>query len=307
LSSFPGDAAVPISFSCPYCGNRTLVADQYLGQSGPCGGCGKIITVPAAGAPGAAPVKPKGGGVAIAIVAVSIVVMLVLLLVCGGAFASFFSRGAMFSRGSAAATRSPCSNNLKQIVLALHNYHDVHGRFPPAVITDKSGKPMHSWRVAILPFLEQQSLYSQYNLKEPWDSPQNQRVAATIVSAYSCPDDDGPPTDTSYVMITGPNTLGGKPNEAVRFSDITDGASNTIAVVEMSTSGIGWSEPRDLSIEELSFQINGPRGKCISSNHRNGANAAMADGSIRFLPGDLDAETLRRLLIRNDGKPVEQY
>jgi uncharacterized protein (DUF983 family) len=300
---------VPISFSCPHCGNRTLVAEQFLGQSGPCAGCGKVITVPAAGAAGAGPAKPQGGGGVIVVVAVIVVAMLVLLLVCGGLFAWFSFRAApMMSTGARkAALRSQCTANLKQIALALQNYNAVYGRFPPAVVTDNGGKPMHSWRVAILPFLQQQPLYSRYNLKEPWDSPNNRRVAQSIVSEYRCPDDDGAATDTSYVMITGPNTFGGKPNEGVRLDEITDGASNTIAVVEMANSGIGWTEPRDPPIEGLPMEVNGPPGKSISSNHPGGANTVMADCTVRLLPSDLDAETLRRLLIRNDGKPVGPY
>jgi len=233
----------------------------------------------------------------------------VLIALCMGAFVFLpFAVSNMPQRSPPqAVASSQCSNNLKQIALALHNYHDVYGRFPPAVVTDKSGKPMHSWRVLILPFMDQQPLYKQYNLNEPWDSPNNRRVAQSIVSAYRCPDDDGPPINTSYAMITGPNTLGGKPNEGVTMAEIRDGTSNTIAVVEVAGSGIGWTEPRDLPIEGLPMEIDGPPGKSISSNHPGGANAAMADGAVRMLPNGMDAETLRRLLIRNDGKPIGPF
>lgn len=60
-----------------------------------------------------------------------------------------------------AGPRMSCGNNLRQIVVALHNYHDVYGSFPPAYIADKSGRPMHSWRVLVLPFMEQTLLYNQ--------------------------------------------------------------------------------------------------------------------------------------------------
>jgi hypothetical protein len=104
----------------------------------------------------------------------------------------------------------------------------VYKCFPPAVTTDKDGKPMHSWRVMILPFVEQKPLYDMYNRKEPWDSPTNRGVTAISFPVYRCPSDNGPPLETNYVMITGPNTIGGKPNEAVKMADITDGPGHSL-------------------------------------------------------------------------------
>src|SRR6476661_8060061 len=86
-----------------------------------------------------------------------------------------------------AARRSQCKNNLKQIGLALHNYHDVNGCFPPAYIADENGKPMHSWRVLILPYLDQAALHTEYNFSEPWDGPNNSRLLARRPAVYACP------------------------------------------------------------------------------------------------------------------------
>ena len=162
---------MPILFTCPHCGLQTNVADEFAGRSGPCAGCGKTITVPGPfGEPGGAPANRSGGGATIVVV---LAVALGVVLVCGGVLVALLLPAVQAARE--AARRSQCTNNLKQIVLALHNYHDVYKCFPSAVLTDESGRPIRSWRVAILPFMEQQALYKQYDFNQPWDSPRNPR------------------------------------------------------------------------------------------------------------------------------------
>jgi hypothetical protein len=97
---------------------------------------------------------------------------------------------AMNGSGQGAARRMVCSNNLKQLGLALHNYHQTYGCFPPAYVADEDGRPMHhSWRVLVLPFLEQQQLYDQYRFDEPWDGPNNRKLAENVISIFHCPED----------------------------------------------------------------------------------------------------------------------
>jgi len=291
---------MPIPFTCPHCGLKTSVAEQYAGQTGPCAGCGKPVTVPPlSGTPFAGPQK-SGTGVVRAIVVG--VVALLLLLACLPMLIRWVGRA------PGAERRSQCTNNLKLIALALHNYHSIYKCFPPAVITDKDGKPMRSWRVAILPFMEQKPLYDRYNFNEPWDGPRNRALAGIAIPTYRCPSETSPNlTETNYVMIVGKGTIGGTPNEIVGIKDITDGTSNTILVVEVTGTGIHWMEPRDLSLEELSYRLNDGSGKCICSRHTGGANVALADGSVRFLGEWVDAETLRRLILRSDGKPMTSF
>jgi hypothetical protein len=100
--------------------------------------------------------------------------------------------------------RSACVVNLKQIALALHNYHDTYGTFPPAYVADENGRPMHSWRVLILPFLESSDVYSKYRFDEPWDGPHNRLLADRMPYAYRCPSEsrNSPPSRiTSYVAV----------------------------------------------------------------------------------------------------------
>src|SRR5262249_51556565 len=91
-----------------------------------------------------------------------------------------------------AASRMQNQNNLKEMALAMHNYHDVNGKFPPAAICDKQGKPLLSWRVAILPYVEQDNLYKQFKLDEPWDSEHNKKLIAQMPKVYALPRDPKP-------------------------------------------------------------------------------------------------------------------
>ena len=89
-----------------------------------------------------------------------------------------------------AAARTQSSNNLKQIALAMHNYHGTYNRLPPQATYDKNGKPMLSWRVMILPFIEQQNLYNRFHLDEPWDSEHNKKLLARMPKIYASPQDE---------------------------------------------------------------------------------------------------------------------
>jgi hypothetical protein len=118
------------------------------------------------------------------------------------------------------APRPICKNNLRQLNMALQLYHDTYGSFPPPYVADASGRPMHSWRVLILPFIEQAPLYKQYRFDEPWDGPHNRKLHDAIVPAFSCPAHDAqmPPTEASYLAVIGPETIwpGDRP---VRMAD----------------------------------------------------------------------------------------
>ena len=87
-----------------------------------------------------------------------------------------------------AARRSQCANNLKQIALALHNYEQAHKALPPAYTVDAEGRPLHSWRTLILPYMEQEPLYRTIDLSKPWDDPANAKALETVVPVYRCPE-----------------------------------------------------------------------------------------------------------------------
>ncbi|HET6328162.1 MAG TPA: DUF1559 domain-containing protein [Planctomycetaceae bacterium] len=203
-----------------------------------------------------------------------------------------------------AAPRTECKNHLKQIALAMHNYHDVYGCFPPAYIQDRNGRPMHSWRVLLLPFMEFGPLYDEYRFDEPWNGPHNRKLAALPLALFRCPFDNGPTATTNYFVVVGPKTVF-PGTKSIAIKDIPDGTANTILLVEAADSGINWLEPRDMSYEEAVRGINPKSGWGISSRHKDGsAQIAFADGSVRTLDDDTPIEQWRRMLERDDGLPV---
>ncbi len=197
--------------------------------------------------------------------------------------------------------RMQCRSNLRQIGFALHSYHDEYGCLPPAYIADETGRPMHSWRVLILPWLDQQSLYTQYRFDEPWDGPHNRKLADSIVPVYNCPSDEhggsktGTLTMTNYVAVVGPETAWPEQG-AMTIDDFTDGTSNTILLVEVANSGIHWMEPRDLHVLQMTPVLNAKSGQGISSRHPGGANVLLGDGTVRFVPARLTSDELRAWL-----------
>ena len=301
---------MPIHFTCPHCGTTTNVADQYAGQSGPCIRCSKTITVPGPdgaassfSGTGAPPKRGLGTGTIILIV---LGASLPVVLVCGGILAGLLVPAVQAARE--AARRVQCTNNLKQIGLALHNYEAANHCFPPAFIPDENGKPMHSWRVLILPYIEEQALYREYRFDEPWDSPHNSALAARMPSIYHCPSEgetDG--IETSYAMIVGPHAFSDGPTLR-KMADITDGLSNTIMVAEASGAGINWLEPRDLDVERMTFQMRStndpqePNSSDISSSHPGVANVVLGDGSVRSLSDTLDTEALKAMTTIDGGE-----
>jgi len=204
-----------------------------------------------------------------------------------------------------AARRSQCMNNLRQIGLALHNYHDQYACFPPAYFADETGKPMHSWRVLILPQLGEQALYNEYNFSEPWDGPNNGRLLARMPAVYACPSHAaaGPGTNTAYAGVFGEQCVftGKSP---VRITDITDGTSNTLLVGEATGAGIPWMKPEDIDVTKHPALEDSDG---FSGDHRGGVNFLLCDGSVRFLNLTINPTVLKALFTRNGNEAIGSF
>jgi hypothetical protein len=225
---------------------------------------------------------------------VSTLMKLVLACACAFALMAWLARGVLAARE--AARRSQCACNYCQILLALHNYHSQYNVFPPAYVADASGRPMHSWRVLLLPFMEQSGLYNRYNFSEPWNGPNNITLLNSMPSNFACPSRFSSPTNlTSYVAVTGPGTVfpGAR---STKLDDVTDGKSNTLIIVEVADVNVPWTAPIDLDVRTMSFQINDPKRSGISSKHPGGANVGVADGRTRWAPDWVAPGALRALL-----------
>ncbi|MGO8745221.1 MAG: DUF1559 domain-containing protein [Thermoguttaceae bacterium] len=201
-----------------------------------------------------------------------------------------------------------CQNNLKQIGLALQNYRGCYGCYPPACTYDETGRPMHSWRFLILPFLESMPTYSSCNLNEPWDAPSNRALLADHKYVYKCPDDQtayAPDSNTtSYLAVVGRRAawrLG--ENEIPEDGDLQKHAADTFLVIETANSGIQWPEPRDIRFDDVdalrSMAANGPhmRDNGYFVCKTPAVNAVLFDGDMIFMfPWDSKAGVLTGLL-----------
>ncbi len=205
------------------------------------------------------------------------------------------------------ARRAQRINNFKQIGLAMHNYHDAFGQFPPAVVYSPEGRPLYSWRVVILPYFENQALYEEFRLDEPWDSPHNRKLLEKRPSVYDPMRSEIDRTMTLAQVFNGPGTAfedrGGEPIETrEKVANFPDGLAATLLVVE-AAEPVAWTRPIDLPYSPVG-QIP-PLGRAVERGKESeGEVALFADGSISYLKKSLPESTLRALITRNGGEPV---
>jgi hypothetical protein len=271
--------------------------------------------------------------------------------------------------------RKTSADNLKALMLAMHNYHDTYRHFPPAVVhgRDGQGGPPHSWRVALLPFLNEHKLYNEYRFDEPWDSEHNKQLLAKMPSVFRSPLDAQDSTNAAYfgLVLAGASSHGGASSleaigsvgttalgsaaggllpsvgalgapatpaggdatasgapapgantageaeggiapagsvppqqgtvfstlQGVRFHEITDGTSNTIALVEAKRN-IPWTKPHDIPyVPDQSLPV-------LGGWFAEGFHAGFADGSVKFLSSDNDEKALRALITIGGGENV---
>jgi hypothetical protein len=191
------------------------------------------------------------------------------------------------------------SNNLKQIGLAMHNYHDANTTFPAAATRTPNGQPGLSWRVQILPYIEQSQLYLRFQLDEPWDSPNNKALLAEMPRIYARPGEyvPGVSQTTPFQVFTGPSTAFEDGPRAVSIAGITDGTSNTFMVVE-ARNEVPWTKP-----EDLPFDPTKPLPP-LGAAGRSDFFALTCDGAVRRMPVTTDEKTLKGLVTRNGNEPV---
>jgi hypothetical protein len=191
-------------------------------------------------------------------------------------------------------------NNLKQIGLALHNYHDAYLKLPAAFTKDANGKPLLSWRVSILPYIDHSRLYEEFHLNEPWDSPHNKALIPRIPLSFKSPGAKSlKPGMTTYQTVAGDKTIFPADGGKVRLRDITDGLSNTAFAFDASPEfATIWTKPGDLKLKPATVK------KALHDRFKNGGLILRADGSCGQLRTDVDNATISNLFTRDDGMPI---
>lgn len=204
--------------------------------------------------------------------------------------------------GREAARRNQCLSQIKQIALAFHNYTDEHGSLPPAYTVDEEGHRLHSWRTLLLPYMEEKALYDTIDLAKPWDDPANDKARQTVLDFYLCP--SSPHEDelhTTYVVVVGPEFAftGSTPR---KLSEVSDGTSKTIAVVEANWNrAVHWMSPEDIDEEGL-MEL----GDEVHVGHPGVFQAAFLDGRAKAIQLESPAELRRAMLTVAGGEEIEE-
>lgn len=166
---------------------------------------------------------------------------------------------------------------------------------------------MHSWRILLLPYLEGQNLYDQYRFDEPWDGPNNRKLVSQIPSVYQCPSHGhhGEPVGeyvTNYLAVVGPQTVF-RGAESATYTEITDGTSQTILVVDVNKKSVNWMAPRDITAKDFRALFTTE----TEFNHSDGTLVGMADGSTHYLSSETPPDDVKALTTSNSGDRADRF
>src|SRR5262245_23108660 len=189
--------------------------------------------------------------------------------------------------------------NLKLLSLTMHVYAAEHdGSFPPPAICSPDGTPLLSWRVALLPYLEQQALYDHFRLNEPWDSPHNIALLPKMPAVFELDADhrERAPNKTFFQVFVGPGAAF-EERRGMTVKDFRDGTSNTILIIEAGQA-VPWTAP-----EDLTYAPDGPL-PALGAHGRKYFRFALADASVRWLPATTSSDVIRAAITRNGGEKI---
>ena len=237
--------------------------------------------------PGRPPPPPKNK-IWIIVLVVALIFMALMFCVCSGLLFP------AVQAAREAARRMSCSNNMKQVAIGMHNYHSDYGSLPPAYTVDANGRPLHSWRTLLLPYVEQQGLYEQIDRTKPWDDPVNIAFSEVVVPVYSCPSfatgADG--AMTTYMVVVDPESCF-PGSTSVSFRQIMDGLPHTVMIVECETDQVvPWMMPQDINRDQFLALSNHDH----SRSHLGGENTAMCDGAVLFLTSETNTTEREQLI-----------
>lgn len=198
------------------------------------------------------------------------------------------------------------ARNLDRIGYAIYKHLDAHLAYPGSAICDAAGKPLLSWRVAILPYLDEKALYDEFKLDEPWDGPHNRKLLDRMPKVYAVPGDPSAARhETCFRALTGekaafppPRPQSGPVSKGRKLFDIVDGTMHTLGVVE-ATESVPWTKP-----EELACDPGKPLPK-LGGRFKGGFYGLFLDGRVAFLSRDINEKTLRNVFDPFDGVVID--
>jgi len=214
------------------------------------------------------------------------------------------------------ARRTICKNNLHNLGLAVWKYVDAHHELPPPV--SGADSVQRSWRVEMLPWLDEQPLRDKYDESSPWNAPANEQVARTAVPIFQCPSNFNSADSTgryytSYSAVTGPDAVFSDAARTEFPKAVSDGTANTLLFVEACGQQIVWTEPRDVDAAKNPVGINivgetsGESREFASSYHTGGFHATFADGSVRFISERISRDVLKAFTTSSRGEKVPEF
>lgn len=303
-------------FTCPFCLSRVRVGEEYLGQSGPCASCGKPVTMPTRDPHGGLVhsvqtgkiISPQGESktrksdprddrrLLRAIVGVAAAVLGLLVIA-----AMIVALPAARRQMSIAACNSDLTR-MKTLAKALNAYCDRYGSYPPPYSVDATGKPLLSWRVAILPFMGYDDLYQEFALNQPWDSPLNLSLIKKMPQVFcssNSPDAYGN-KQPNFVLITGNRTMF-PPGKPMSYKQVAD--TPTLLIVETLNGVTAWSEPGDIDLPLTGPSLGNIAMTSIGGLHTKVALGIDTQGNAVIIPRSTTTAELDALITPNSGDP----
>jgi hypothetical protein len=224
-----------------------------------------------------------------------------------------------FLEGREYARLAHCRNCLQQIVRSLQSEVLTNGRLPQAIIRDPQERALHSWRVSLLPHIDENATHQAYDWSQPWNGPSNRKGMAKPIDILRCPSDPSASPNapqTNYFAIVGPQTAW-PVDHSLTLGEISDDLGGTILLLEASGLNVAWGEPRDLTFDDALKLLSEPTpGRVVHQSYKHpgfslyrdgtpGVHAAFADGTVRFLPVPLPEEMAKALLTANASDEVD--
>lgn len=303
-----------ILFTCPHCHSQIEITEDFMGQSGPCFSCGKVVEVSERTITRSI-VDPEGAvwsaddafqkdrrSQFVGSLKLLSIALLLGLSGAGGVIGFLWVVLPLIGFDAETARHQLIQAKIARIATAMRQYHDDYGRLPPPVVYDDQGQPMHSWRALLLPYLDEQRLFQDYKFDEAWDSSHNSRLHSMPFDPFQLPGSNLTTSinHTGFMVIVGTDTLFPDNNLGTPLSAATDGLGSTLLVAEVDQSGVHWLQPTDLDRAAMSFTMNsGFPGSEIGDPAGLGGWVVMADGKPQFLENGISADKLQSLVTRS--------